>query len=41
VVRQGEEMERPSVLEVEMIDGRPRVGGGVVPLIDGEVDLPR
>jgi trans-2,3-dihydro-3-hydroxyanthranilate isomerase len=41
LVRQGEEMGRPSVLEVEMVDGRPRVGGGVVPVIDGEVDLPR
>ena len=41
VIRQGEEMGRPSVLEVEMVEGRPRVGGGVVPLIDGEVNLPR
>lgn len=40
VIRQGEEMGRPSVLEVEMVDGRPRVGGGVVPLIDGEITLP-
>jgi trans-2,3-dihydro-3-hydroxyanthranilate isomerase len=40
VIRQGEEMGRPSVLEVEMVDGRPRVGGGVIPLIDGEVSLP-
>ena len=40
VIRQGEEMGRPSVLEVEMVDGRPRVGGGVVPLIDGEISLP-
>ena len=39
-IRQGEEMGRPSVLEVEMVDGRPRVGGGVIPLIDGEVSLP-
>jgi trans-2,3-dihydro-3-hydroxyanthranilate isomerase len=39
-IRQGEEMGRPSVLEVEMVDGRPRVGGGVVPVIDGEVSLP-
>jgi trans-2,3-dihydro-3-hydroxyanthranilate isomerase len=39
-IRQGEEMGRPSVLEVEMADGRPRVSGGVVPLIDGEVSLP-
>jgi trans-2,3-dihydro-3-hydroxyanthranilate isomerase len=39
VVRQGEEMGRPSVLEVEMVDGRPRVGGGVIPVIDGEVSL--
>jgi trans-2,3-dihydro-3-hydroxyanthranilate isomerase len=40
VVRQGEEMGRPSLLEVEMVDGRPRVGGGVIPVIDGEVSLP-
>jgi trans-2,3-dihydro-3-hydroxyanthranilate isomerase len=39
-VRQGEEMGRPSVIEVEMVDGRPRVGGGVAPLIDGEISLP-
>ena len=40
VIRQGEEMGRPSMLEVEMVDGRPRVGGGVIPVIDGEVSLP-
>src|SRR5262249_30324690 len=40
VIRQGEEMGRPSVLEVGMEDGRPRVSGGVVPVIDGEVSLP-
>jgi trans-2,3-dihydro-3-hydroxyanthranilate isomerase len=39
-IRQGEEMGRPSALEVEMVDGRPRVGGGVIPLIDGKIDLP-
>jgi trans-2,3-dihydro-3-hydroxyanthranilate isomerase len=39
-IRQGEEMGRPSVLEVEMVVGRPRVGGGVFPVIDGEVSLP-
>jgi hypothetical protein len=33
-------MGRPSVLEVEMDDGRPRVSGGVIPLIDGEISLP-
>ena len=38
-VRQGEEMGRPSVLEVEMVDGRPRVAGGVNPVIDGEISL--
>jgi len=41
VISQGEEMGRPSVLEVEMVEGRPRVGGGVIPVIDGEVSLPR
>jgi trans-2,3-dihydro-3-hydroxyanthranilate isomerase len=40
VIRQGEEMGRPSVLEVEMAEGRPRVAGGVIPVIDGEVELP-
>ena len=39
-IRQGEEIGRPSVLEVEMVEGRPRVGGGVMPVIDGEVSLP-
>jgi trans-2,3-dihydro-3-hydroxyanthranilate isomerase len=39
-VRQGEEMGRPSRIDVLMENGRPRVSGGVVPLIDGEVDLP-
>jgi trans-2,3-dihydro-3-hydroxyanthranilate isomerase len=38
-IRQGEEMGRPSRLEVEMVDGRPWVGGGVIPVIDGEVSL--
>jgi trans-2,3-dihydro-3-hydroxyanthranilate isomerase len=41
VIRQGEEMGRPSVLEVEMEDGRPRVSGHVIPVIDGNVQLPR
>ena len=40
LIRQGEEMGRPSVLEVEMADGRPRVSGGVIPVIDGEISLP-
>jgi trans-2,3-dihydro-3-hydroxyanthranilate isomerase len=40
VISQGEEMGRPSALEVEMVEGRPRVGGGVIPVIDGEVSLP-
>jgi trans-2,3-dihydro-3-hydroxyanthranilate isomerase len=40
VIRQGEEMGRPSVLEVETVDARPRVSGGVIPVIDGEVRLP-
>jgi len=39
VIRQGEEMGRPSLIEVEMVDGTPRVGGGVIPLIDGGVSL--
>jgi trans-2,3-dihydro-3-hydroxyanthranilate isomerase len=39
-IRQGEEMGRPSVLQVEMSDGRPRVSGGVIPVIDGEISLP-
>lgn len=40
VISQGEEMGRPSRLEAEMEDGRPRVGGTVIPLIDGEITLP-
>ncbi|MFL5906527.1 MAG: PhzF family phenazine biosynthesis protein [Solirubrobacterales bacterium] len=40
VISQGEEVGRPSALEVEVVDGRPRVGGGVIPVIDGEVSLP-
>jgi trans-2,3-dihydro-3-hydroxyanthranilate isomerase len=38
-IRQGVEMGRPSLLLAEMEGGRPRVGGGVVPVIDGEVFL--
>jgi trans-2,3-dihydro-3-hydroxyanthranilate isomerase len=41
VISQGEEMGRPSVLETQLVDGRPRVGGGVIPVIDGTVELPR
>jgi trans-2,3-dihydro-3-hydroxyanthranilate isomerase len=37
---QGEEMGRPSVLEAEMDEGRPRVGGSVIPVIKGTVELP-
>jgi hypothetical protein len=33
-------MGRPSVLDAAMVQGRPRVGGGVIPVIDGEVSLP-
>jgi trans-2,3-dihydro-3-hydroxyanthranilate isomerase len=40
VIRQGEEMGRPSVLEVKTVNARPRVSGGVIPVIDGEVSLP-
>ena len=40
VISQGEEMGRPSVLETEIEKGRPRVGGGVIPLIEGTVALP-
>jgi trans-2,3-dihydro-3-hydroxyanthranilate isomerase len=39
-IRQGEEMGRPSVLEAEIEEGRPRVGGNVIPLIEGTVELP-
>ena len=39
-IRQGEKMGRRSRLEVEMVDGRPWVGGSVIPVIDGEVSLP-
>jgi trans-2,3-dihydro-3-hydroxyanthranilate isomerase len=40
LISQGEEMGRPSVLETEIEGGRPRVGGGVIPLIEGAVALP-
>jgi trans-2,3-dihydro-3-hydroxyanthranilate isomerase len=39
-ISQGEEMGRPSRLEVQMDGGRPRVGGGVIPLFEGELSLP-
>jgi trans-2,3-dihydro-3-hydroxyanthranilate isomerase len=44
-ITQGEEMGRPSVLETEMAadesgQARPRVGGTVIPLIEGTVELP-
>jgi trans-2,3-dihydro-3-hydroxyanthranilate isomerase len=39
-ISQGEEMGRPSAIEVEMENGRPRVGGTVIPLIEGTVQLP-
>lgn len=44
-ISQGEEIRRPSVLETEMEAdeegrNRPRVGGSVIPLIDGTVELP-
>jgi trans-2,3-dihydro-3-hydroxyanthranilate isomerase len=38
-IRQGVEMGRPSLLVAELEDGRPRVGGSVVPVIDGEAFL--
>jgi trans-2,3-dihydro-3-hydroxyanthranilate isomerase len=39
-ISQGVEMGRPSVLEVEMEGDGVRVGGSVIPLIDGRVLLP-
>jgi trans-2,3-dihydro-3-hydroxyanthranilate isomerase len=38
-ITQGVEMRRPSTLLAEMEDGRPRVGGSVVRVIEGEVLL--
>jgi trans-2,3-dihydro-3-hydroxyanthranilate isomerase len=38
-ISQGVEMGRPSRLVADMEDGRPRVGGGVVKVIEGEVLL--
>jgi trans-2,3-dihydro-3-hydroxyanthranilate isomerase len=38
-ITQGVEMGRPSRLIAEMEDGRPRVGGSVVKVIEGEVLL--
>jgi trans-2,3-dihydro-3-hydroxyanthranilate isomerase len=40
VISQGEEMGRPSVLETEIEGDCPRVGGSVIPIIDGAVELP-
>jgi trans-2,3-dihydro-3-hydroxyanthranilate isomerase len=40
VVRQGEDMGRPSRLDASMVDGQPRVGGNVVLLSEGVVHLP-
>jgi trans-2,3-dihydro-3-hydroxyanthranilate isomerase len=40
VISQGEEMGRPSLIETEIERDRPRVGGSVIPLIDGTVELP-
>jgi trans-2,3-dihydro-3-hydroxyanthranilate isomerase len=40
VISQGVEMGRPSVLETAIEDGRVRVGGSVIPLIEGTVMLP-
>jgi trans-2,3-dihydro-3-hydroxyanthranilate isomerase len=39
-VRQGEAMGRPSLLEAEVEDGRVRVSGLVIPVMDGTVELP-
>jgi predicted PhzF superfamily epimerase YddE/YHI9 len=39
VVRQGEELGRPSVLECAMEAGRARVGGDVVLVSEGRVFL--
>jgi predicted PhzF superfamily epimerase YddE/YHI9 len=40
VIRQGEEMRRPSVLEAEIENGRARVSGTVIPLVEGRLSLP-
>jgi trans-2,3-dihydro-3-hydroxyanthranilate isomerase len=37
---QGAEMGRPSTIEAEMEGERVRVSGAVVPLLDGEIELP-
>lgn len=39
VITQGVEMGRPSTLETQVEDGRVRVGGGIVPIVDGRVTL--
>ena len=39
-ISQGEEMGRPSIIETEIEGGRSRVGGSVIPLIEGTVELP-
>jgi trans-2,3-dihydro-3-hydroxyanthranilate isomerase len=40
VIEQGVEMGRPSTINVEMRDGRPRVGGSAVVVASGELRLP-
>jgi predicted PhzF superfamily epimerase YddE/YHI9 len=39
VISQGAEIGRASTISAQMEDGRPRVGGTVVPLIEGRVAL--
>jgi trans-2,3-dihydro-3-hydroxyanthranilate isomerase len=40
VVQQGVELGRPSVIEVDASEARPRVGGRAVVVASGELDLP-
>ena len=39
-ITQGDEMGRVGLIEVEMWDGRPRVGGAVIPVLDGDLSAP-
>jgi trans-2,3-dihydro-3-hydroxyanthranilate isomerase len=39
VISQGAEIGRPSTISAQMEDGRPRVGGAVVSLVEGRVTL--
>ncbi|HEX6350226.1 MAG TPA: PhzF family phenazine biosynthesis protein [Candidatus Dormibacteraeota bacterium] len=40
LIQQGVEMGRPSLIRVEILEGRPRVGGSAVIVAEGRLDVP-